>query len=44
MQDTWTVVEFFDGEYKFYEEAFHDDTIDNFLREDSAGKVLTADD
>lgn len=44
MRDTRTIVEFFDGEYEFDEEAFRDDTIDNFPREDAADKVLAADD
>ncbi|QSG03562.1 FAD-dependent oxidoreductase [Natranaeroarchaeum sulfidigenes] len=37
MQDTYTVLEFLDGEYEFDEEAFRSDTIGNFPRpEDSA--------
>ncbi|WP_226004520.1 FAD-dependent oxidoreductase [Natrinema salinisoli] len=36
MRDTHTLLEFLDGEYEFDEEAFRDETIDNFPRGDES--------
>ncbi|MFB6079316.1 MAG: FAD-dependent oxidoreductase [Halarchaeum sp.] len=47
MRDTHTVMDFFDGEYEFDEEAFGEDTIDQFPRADDPaepGVAATPDD
>ncbi|MFC4543203.1 FAD-dependent oxidoreductase [Halosolutus amylolyticus] len=44
MQDTHTLMDFFDGEYEFDEQAFRADTIDNFPRPDTPGDPIPADD
>ncbi|UPV77159.1 FAD-dependent oxidoreductase (plasmid) [Halorussus limi] len=44
LRDTQTLMEFFDGEYKFDEEAFRTDTIDHFPRSTSDDPVLHAND
>ncbi|MFC4451337.1 FAD-dependent oxidoreductase [Halorussus aquaticus] len=44
LRDTQTLMEFFDGDYEFDEEAFRADTIDNFPRPTSDDPVLHAND
>ena len=39
MRDTRTLMEFFDEDYEFDEEAFREDTIEHFPREDTADPV-----
>ncbi|AGB30236.1 Malate dehydrogenase [Natrinema pellirubrum DSM 15624] len=43
MRDTHTLLDFLEGDYEFDEEAFREETIDNFPRgDDSAGKKVAA--